>query len=487
MSKKDKKRIAELERQQSILGASLRVMRKDLDWIWRSFEQDGRANRELLAGIIQSQKALEKTNQFCKCRGGVKCNNTRMPDPNLGEKEQEKTEQPQQTEAQKEQELADENRVNHINAALKPLVDDLAKHLNFTLENYGKDRAKQVEMLQAYCDHFKEDLSDFRRKVLSVSELVAAGQDEPKQDEKTVSEVVSELMKGRVWIIQTNPKKEGRLCAFYLEKVGADGVVLYTPDPNKAKQFNDFWDAKTEIFRIVMNSQLRYSLDDFNIMSAGAKQPETENQKYTYVILAGTEQDGTPLYVVKLSCVSAVFDSMKWIRVSSPYNIETTPNKNKAAQYENIETAQKQIADIKHLGAHKGCAFFVDLCPVRIEIEQKEDEQVEPILPAPEQKEAEQDGSELGGTDGADSPTRAGYYYIVIVNCKQGGAPLYLLDFEQTSCDGVPDMTIKSTSRKYNARGFNCIKKAQNFIDLAVECKADKGYSFFIDTVENSL
>lgn len=102
-------------------------------------------------------------------------------------------------------------------------------------------------------------------------------------------------------------------------------------------------------------------------------------------------------------------------------------------------------------------------------------------------EEAAQGGSELGGIDGADSPTRAEYYYIVIVNHKQGGAPLYLLDFEQTSCDGVPDMTIESTSRKHNAHKFNHIKQAQNFIDLAVECKADKGYNFFIDTVENSL
>ena len=70
-----------------------------------------------------------------------------------------------------EQELAEAKRANRINAALKDAVDDLTKHLNFTLENFGKDRARQVEMLQAYCDHFKEDLSDFRRKVLSVSEL----------------------------------------------------------------------------------------------------------------------------------------------------------------------------------------------------------------------------------------------------------------------------------------------------------------------------
>jgi hypothetical protein len=76
------------------------------------------------------------------------------------------------------------------------------------------------------------------------------------------------------------------------------------------------------------------------------------------------------------------------------------------------------------------------------------------------------------------------YAYIIIANHGQGGLPLYLLDFEKTECDGVPDMTIETTSQKHNAREFEYIKHAQNFIDLAIELGANKDYNFFIDTLE---
>ena len=92
----------------------------------------------------------------------------------------------------------EEKRANRINAALKMAVEDLYKHLNFTLQNFGKDRAKQVEMLQSYCDHFKQDLSDFRRKVLSVSELGGVKENEailPAPEEKEADENTANLGK----------------------------------------------------------------------------------------------------------------------------------------------------------------------------------------------------------------------------------------------------------------------------------------------------
>ena len=382
MSKKDKKRIAELERQQSILLATMRVLRKDFNTLSLSIVYDKidamRAANSFQAGTIPSEKEQEKTEQpqqseaekerelmgkvnaelgkfatleafnadrikkflppvgkleFHKMKAAIECTIAiaKMVRPDyfdqidqikIPQVEQDKPEQSQpenhrenlgepvlnkpeqfkkgQFDAEKldaslsklaslplksEQELAEAKRANRINAALKDAVDDLAKHLNFTLENFGKDRAKQVEMLQAYCDHFKDDLADFRRKVLSVSELV-----EPKQD-------------------------------------------------------------------------------------------------------------------------------------------ETTP-------------------------------------------------------PAPEQKEAEKSGSELGGTDGADSPTRANYCYIIIVNHKQGGIPLYMLDFNHQVCDGLPDMSIDTTYTKQRAYKFEHIKQAQNIIDLAKQFQCFDKHNFFIDALQ---
>lgn len=216
-----------------------------------------------------------------------------------------------------EQELAEAKRTNRINAALKLLVDDLAKHLNFTLENFGKDRAKQIEMLQIYCDNFKEDLADFRRKVLSVSKMVEAKQDNPKKD----TPPPPELERGKVWIIQTNPKKEERLNAFYLEKVSTDGIVIYTPEQGKARKFGCFGEAWDLARRLEKASKGRYKYDYFKIVPMDTKQTETE---------------------------------------------------------------------------------------------QKEAEESEPTLPAPEQKEADKSGSELGGTDGADSPKEVESWVIEI-------------------------------------------------------------------------
>ena len=154
-----------------------------------------------------------------------------------------------------EQELAEAKRANRINAALKDAVDDLAKHLNFTLENYGKDRAKQVEMLQAYCDHFKEDLSDFRRKVLSVSELVGAKQDEPKQEQK------------QAWIIQSFRNTRDGRSALYVQRIGAGGLFWHTHDRLEAIEYLDYSDAERAINNLICDGRVyQYSANDFKIL-----------------------------------------------------------------------------------------------------------------------------------------------------------------------------------------------------------------------------
>jgi hypothetical protein len=126
MSKKDKKRIAELERQQSILSAKIRVMREQqvtlrdnfilhlLEEHSQIFEQgsipqsepkqpeaakdsptmDGATFGKLERGeSVLPQSILNKPKfnkaNFDKLRGGVFCNNTKMPDPIMTEKEQE--------------------------------------------------------------------------------------------------------------------------------------------------------------------------------------------------------------------------------------------------------------------------------------------------------------------------------------------------------------------------------------------------------------
>jgi len=280
------------------------------------------------------------------------------------------------------------NRINCINAALKLLVDDLAKHLNFTLENYGKDRAKQVEMLQAYCDHFKQDLCDFRRKVLSSSELGWAKKDEPKQDSPTLSE----LEQDKVWIIQTNPHKVKRLNAFYLEKVNADGLVIHTPNPSEAMQFSTAMEAQIKAANIISCAGGRYKADDFKIVQADAKQPENEAKQVE------TEPD-------------------KWCIYNKANNSLVLIADEKHCQYNSKEEAEDGIHRLHNCGLISGKLEQYDtvlVSEILKRIEQKQAEESEPILLAPEQKEADKSGSELGGIDGADSPKEVESWVIEI-------------------------------------------------------------------------
>jgi len=82
-----------------------------------------------------------------------------------------------------EQGLPKPTRENRIKIALENLVDDLKKHLNFTLSNDGYDRTHQIEMLQIYCDHFKQDADNLRRSILGEKILKEAGQSGNKQPE----------------------------------------------------------------------------------------------------------------------------------------------------------------------------------------------------------------------------------------------------------------------------------------------------------------
>lgn len=163
-----------------------------------------------------------------------------------------------------EQELAEAKRTNAINATLKMLVEDLAKHLNFTLENYGKDRAKQVEMLQGYCDHFKEDLSDFRRKVLSVSELVGAEQEYPYMCSGEAA--IRNAMLN--WAEQDNPKQAAPILPAPEQKeaeqdgseLGGTWLIYNKIDKAWAAKCSDggfYWSSKEDDFVLKFPSEAK--------------------------------------------------------------------------------------------------------------------------------------------------------------------------------------------------------------------------------------
>ena len=382
MSKKDKKRIAELERQQSILLATMRVLRKDFNTLSLSIVHDkieaARAANSFQAGTIPSEKEQENPTDYGANRCGIFCHHelpkTEQAQQSEAEKERElmgkvnaelakfaslevfnadrknfflppigklefdkmkaaiectiaiakmvrpdyfdqidqikipQTEQdkPEQSQPEKssenldkpvlnkpnqfkkgqfrtinpeereeniakedwesrkqisaeqldaslsklaslplksEQELAEAKRTEYINLALKKLVDELTKHHNFILNDYAKDRAKQIEMLQIYCDNFKEDLADFRRKVLSVSELVEAKQSEPilpAPEQKEAEKSGSEL--GETWLIYDKIDKAwAAKCSeggFYWSSRQDDFVLNFPSEAEANRRFN---------------------------------------------------------------------------------------------------------------------------------------------------------------------------------------------------------------------------------------------------------
>lgn len=362
-------------------------------------------NKTKCAGFCEGEEVLPK---FCTLRGGIKCNNTRLPDPNLGEKKQEKTDQPQQSEAEKEQELAAEKRTEYINLALKKLVDDLTRHHNFILNDYSRDRAKQVEMLQIYCDNFKDDLADFRRKVLSVSELVEAKQATPKQDETTPPE----LEQGKVKKAETaqteaaNPtvKKDDWFYAIWAD-IGAGKPRLYAKDfkvvpdrgdcrvrilttQNKAEaaQYDNIETARKMIDILKLNGvdtvdtfetcELRVVLvikgeNEAEQVEKGAEQVETEQPEGWAILKKQPKSmvllivDGRPAhYATEQDAENAIINAIWDGELSG------------------------EIGDYK-------AVLYSDYFDKSGQLKA---EQSEPILPAPEQKEADESGSGLGGT-----------------------------------------------------------------------------------------
>ena len=77
MSKKERKRIAELERQQSILLATMRVLRKDFNTLSLSIVHDkieaARAANSFQAGTIPSEKEQENPTDYGANRCGIFC------------------------------------------------------------------------------------------------------------------------------------------------------------------------------------------------------------------------------------------------------------------------------------------------------------------------------------------------------------------------------------------------------------------------------
>jgi hypothetical protein len=509
MSKKDKKRIAELERQQSILSAKIRVMREQqvtlrdnfilhlLEEHSQIFEQgsipqsepkqpeaakdsptmDGATFGKLERGeSVLPQSILNKPKfnkaNFDKLRGGIFCNNTKMPDPTLDKSEQKQPEFSEQVSpnidyyvTREDGRIMEQKKDGYYTwwvhgtympytsfSGPKQAIDAIEKYIKFayyradkdttipTLNDFGitkisrmkpselaqgsdgadsptrtdtgqpkiytlepqkaaliktvLDRVKEMEKLLAnpnlgvgeltffiddWAKELQLDLADFRRKVLDLGrvepskvEPKEAAQDEPKQDSPTPPE----LEQGKVWIIQTNPKKEGLLNSLYVDYVGGDGIVRHTTNPNEAMNFAQYIEAGNEIGNIVVGGKGRYNIYDFKIVRADAKQPENEAEQVE------TEPE-------------------KWCIYNKANNSLVLIADEKHCQYNSKEEAENGICKLHNCGLISGKFEQYDtvlVSEILKRIEQKEAEESEPILPAPEQKEADESGSELGGT-----------------------------------------------------------------------------------------
>jgi len=387
MSKKDKKRIAELERKESILAAKVRVMQYYIGPLYAAKEQLAAFQSGTISSEPkQPETAKDSPKQEPTFQSLLDEYHAELSDKIVSEINKtiefwagvfglraSKQDEPKQPEI---------NHYDPAKATLNKMVSFHIREIQIWLSFREHSTTEIAQAIQICVDNLGLDLADFRRKVLDL------GRVKPSKVDLRNSEMGEVEPKGVEW-----PKEK--------QQEADQTWAVYNSETNLwlRRVWNDaYWQP----------AYLQYS-------GFGSKEIAEGNIKWLH-------ENGT---------LRARIEHCKAVLVA--------PKKS----------------------------------------EQPEENQSQTNQPSPEK-----DSEKRGEADGADSPTRAGYYYIVIVNHKQGGAPLYLLDFEQTACDGVPDMTILTTSIKEYAHKFEHIKPAQNFIDLAIERGANKDYNFFIDTVQ---
>lgn len=484
---------------------------------------------------------------------------------NKGKEGQGKTEQPKPENHRENLGEPVLNKPNLPKSTLNKIVLSRIEEMEKWLGEREHSTNEIAKYIQVCVDNLQLELADFRRKLLDLG-AVEQSKVEQKEAEQDGSEqpenwgIYNKNNNTLVLMIEREP------CQYQTKKEAKDAIFNYFQQQRLLGKIKHY--KAVLISEILKRIEQKEAEQSEPILPAPeqkeAEQIETEptetasaDAKWFYAIWADIGAGKPRLYVEKFAHCAP----------DKPYaHILTTQNKATAAQYDNLETARKQIADIKLHGADKLDIFGAcDLRPVLIctdenaaDLDKLDGSELyksdSKDLGGAEEKEAKQDSSEqpevwliydkidkawaakcsdggfywsskqddfvlkftseaeakeryaalrrrgliagmhcanssvirkdLGGADGADSPTRADYSYIVIVNHKRGGVPLYMLDFEHQVCDGMPDMSIETTYTKQRAYKFEHIKQAQNIIDLATGFDCFKEYNFFIDTLQ---
>jgi hypothetical protein len=258
MSKKDKQRIAELERQQSILAANVRVLAHYFSQVLAAKEQPPFEQ----GSIPQSEPKQGETAKDSPTRYGVEPLFSGESILNKSIFDWLKHTKPAPNKEKQPETHPQKSALNKIVLGRIEEMEKLLANPNFgvgELSFFIDDWAKELQL----------DLADFRRKHLDLGsvepskvEVKEAVQREEKQGETDQPETE----KGQVWIVQTNPKKAERLNAFYIDFVGEDGIIRHTPNPDEAMNFIDYETATIEMNKVIKNSGGRYSAADFKII-----------------------------------------------------------------------------------------------------------------------------------------------------------------------------------------------------------------------------
>jgi hypothetical protein len=359
MSKKDKKRIAELERQQSILAAKVRIMQYYIGQLYAAKEQPA----AFQSGTISSEPKQPETAADSPTRDGAIYDKTKCVAYEQGEQvlnkstfdwlkqtrpKQDKSEQekPAQTEpimTEKEQELM--AQLNKELAKFTSLEVFNADRKNFFLPPVGKlefdkmkaaiectiaiakmvrpdyfDKINQIKIPKVeqpeteqnsdgeiWVIHNKLDktwaakcseggffwanekheegvlqYADQKEAIEHYNALCSRGlisrmkqqhtavireEKQPETDQPTPEkDSENQPEKQQFYLIQTNPNKDQRLTAFYVEMINEKNIVQHTPNPNEAMNFIDTDAAQTEIDTIISYGSGRYELADFKIV-----------------------------------------------------------------------------------------------------------------------------------------------------------------------------------------------------------------------------
>jgi hypothetical protein len=123
------------------------------------------------------------------------------------------------------------------------------------------DQKEAIEHYNALCSRgLISRMKQQHTAVIREEKQPETDQPTPEKDSENQPE------KQQFYLIQTNPNKDQRLNAFYVEMINEKNIVQHTPDPNAAMNFIDADAAQTEIDTIIANSAGRYDAADFKIV-----------------------------------------------------------------------------------------------------------------------------------------------------------------------------------------------------------------------------